>query len=246
MRIFTGSILLISLIGCESDLRVRTSETACQGPSCDPSVTTVPDGGPATQSPNEDKHTKATKLSSEDCLDPDLTKVPSDVFLTLCNGESAQGSLDLSLLSPQNIKSGITIGGVEGTAPLEAHVDCSADGAFGCVNDGVNFKAMAVAGLQASNIRFGVSIAGVNGSVIEKPADCGADGVVGCVTTASYKSADVNAIIAADLKSGKTIAGISGSIANCSDGGVGCYVVGPTFVATASGTTFSLVISNPV
>ncbi|MGE0171131.1 MAG: DUF1566 domain-containing protein, partial [Oligoflexales bacterium] len=84
----------------------------------------------------------------------------------------------------------------------------------------------------AANIKTGITIAGVAGSVVEEShSNCSTDGTTGCVTVAGYKSADMTKAIAANIKTGITIAGVAGSVveeshSNCStDGTTGCVTV---------------------
>ncbi|MGE0172685.1 MAG: DUF1566 domain-containing protein, partial [Oligoflexales bacterium] len=84
----------------------------------------------------------------------------------------------------------------------------------------------------ATNIKSGVTIAGVAGSVTEEShSSCSSDGAVGCVTVAAFKSAKMADAIATNIKSGVTIAGVAGSVteeshSSCSsDGAVGCVTV---------------------
>lgn len=150
------------------------------------------------------------KLSADDCVDPDLAKVQNDVSMTLCNGELAQGQLEL---------------------PSE----CAADGGVGCVTTDA-FKAADMNLAVAANIKSGATVAGVTGSSVEAPAVCSADGGVGCVTTSAFKAADMANAAAANIKSGVTLAGVAGSYAgstpSCTaDGEMGCIVMGPAFKA---------------
>lgn len=206
----------------------------------------------------------------------------------------------LSNFSDANIESGITIAGVAGSATLENHVNCSTDGATGCIatasypsadasvagnikngvvlagvtggypsglypltgasagvtdlpafsattggasyewfaSDGTHltgsiegdesvvpgtstqtlnvglYRSVAVSGdadLVASNIKTGINIFGVAGSVIPSAGDCSANGEVGCVTTAAFKAADLSNLVSGNIKNGVTIAGTAGT-----------------------------------
>ncbi len=76
--------------------------------------------------------TTALKLADPDCLDPDLTRIPNDEILTLCDGTVALGSLDLGNLLAENVKSGVVVGGVLGSV-VSAPSKCAGDGIVGCV-----------------------------------------------------------------------------------------------------------------
>src|SRR5690606_38077567 len=83
---------------------------------------------------------EAYKLTAPDCLDPDLSQVPSHVTMMLCDGTIASGQLtinyckedrqegclttaqvpairgsELNKIAPENLKSGVEISGVIGT-----------------------------------------------------------------------------------------------------------------------------------
>jgi len=85
--------------------------------------------------------------------------------------------------------------------------------------------------LVSSNIRSGVTVAGVPGSLVanvEAHVSCGGDGEVGCVTTSRYKAVDTDRISGgANIKVGYMIAGVTGfyngpySACN-SDGQISC------------------------
>jgi hypothetical protein len=112
---------------------------------------------------------RAAKLMADDCVDPDLSLVATGQSITLCDGTQAEGAFDIS-------------------------------------------------NLTAANIKSGVSIAGIDGSVVPSPANCAADGGTGCVATTSYPAANANDLIPANIKKGVTLGGVSGSkrdIKNC-------------------------------
>lgn len=85
--------------------------------------------------------------------------------------------------------------------------------------------------LVSSNIRSGITVAGVPGSLVanvEGHVSCGGDGEVGCVTTSRYKAVDTDRIAGgASIKVGYMIAGVTGfyngpySACN-SDGQISC------------------------
>jgi hypothetical protein len=70
--------------------------------------------------------------------------------------------------------------------------------------------------LTPGNIKSGITIAGVTGTVVPAPADCSSDGQIGCRTTAAFKAANVSSVSAWDLRVGRTLAGVSGFLkTNC-------------------------------
>lgn len=86
----------------------------------------------------------------------------SDNGQTGCLTTTSLKSADLSNLSAEVIKSGITIAGVTGNLVEENHSDCSANGQTGCVTTN-SFKAADLSNLNAGNIKAGASIAGISG-----------------------------------------------------------------------------------
>ena len=182
-------------------------------------------------------------LTADNCADA-ASKVAAGTSF-LCNGVPSVGTLsvpvpctfngetscianglymaaNLSNLSPSNIKSGVSVAGVNGSyAPADAHTDCSSNGQVGCVTTSA-FKAADLSSLLANNIRSGVVVGGITGTlapeahatsgeiIAESHADCTANGQVGCVTTASYKSANLTNLVASNIKSGVSVAGVTG------------------------------------
>jgi hypothetical protein len=157
---------------------------------------------------------QAFKLTTDDCIDPDLTKLAKGVSLMLCDGTIAEGSYeapvlpDLSNLRAEHIKKGVVIAGVTGSYE-EAQPDLT--------------------GLVAANLKAGVTINGITGTYDNRPADCAANGATGCVATQSYKAADLQMLAASNVKSGVTIAGVLGTFngatapSDCTGNGqVGC------------------------
>ena len=172
----------------------------------------------ATQPATVANDNRAFKLSSDECIDPDLTKLHTGVKLMLCNGTIAQGtysppvaeshkncssygeigcittesnkSTDLTGLVSANIRKGITIGGVTGTLVEDTH-DLS--------------------NLKAENIKENITIDGVTGTVRpEGHTECTANGESGCVATTTYKATDNTNLTAENIRSGTVIAGITG------------------------------------
>jgi hypothetical protein len=78
-----------------------------------------------------------------------------------CSTNETFVAADLSLLLPENIRSGVTVAGVTGTFS-DRPSDCIENGQEGCVSTGL-FKAADLSGLLPSSIRYGRSIAGVTG-----------------------------------------------------------------------------------
>ena len=131
--------------------------------------------------------------------------------------------------------------GTKNCAAAEATPKCTADAQVQCIVDGNGFVAASLVNLQASNIKSGVIIGGVQGTVQEAPAACLNDGSSNCVVDGTtFKAAKLSNISSADLQIGKTIAGISGSASprpqDCSGNGQqSCVATGTYFAGTACG-----------
>lgn len=138
-------------------------------------------------------------------------------------------SASSALLLPGNIRAGISLGGVTGnypssTSPLvgsnattdltDALFDTAVRGAAAFEwfdSTGARHSRAGDTNLVASNIRTGIDILGVTGTVVEIPNVCNGDGQVGCVTSLSYKSANMASVTAGNVRSGVTIAGVTGT-----------------------------------
>ncbi|MGE0171339.1 MAG: DUF1566 domain-containing protein [Oligoflexales bacterium] len=70
---------------------------------------------------------------------------------------------DISTLSATDIKSGVDIAGITGSAIFETHRDCSSDGTIGCAAT-AGFKAADITLVTPGKVRSGIIIAGVSGS----------------------------------------------------------------------------------
>jgi hypothetical protein len=109
-----------------------------------------------------------------------------------------------------NIPSGISLFGIAGSANVEIHSDCNADGVVGCVTTAA-YRSADAADTLATNIKVGVTIAGVAGSVTqESHSDCSSDAEIGCVTVGAFRAVDMNYVSAGTIKDGIVIAGITG------------------------------------
>jgi hypothetical protein len=122
---------------------------------------------------------------------------------------------------------------------------CSENGSIGCVTT-ETYKAADLTNLSASNIKSGVTIAGVTGTVTQSPGDCWASGQQGCVANGSYfagtmclggdsncflddfgglKAINYSSILtnASNIRSGVTISDVTGTLGDCSANAVtGC------------------------
>jgi hypothetical protein len=119
----------------------------------------------------------------------------------------------------KKVVTGRTVGGVSGDAGAPA--DCD-DGETDCVVRSPLAPATATE-LSPANIREGVTLAGVAGTLRPAPAACATDGAIDCVATATYPAAALANASPADIKIGKTIAGVAGALTTCAaDGATGC------------------------
>jgi hypothetical protein len=126
---------------------------------------------------------------------------------------------------------------------------CSENGSIGCVTT-ETYKAADLTNLSASNIKSGVTIAGVTGTVTQSPGDCWANGQQGCVVNGSYfagtmclgndsncfiddfggptnllKAVNYSSILtnASNIRRGVTISDVTGTLDDCSANAVtGC------------------------
>lgn len=157
------------------------------------------------------------------CTDPDVSKLLSGVTFMKCDGTTGTGTLlvpavipqpDLSLLTPGNLKLGVTVANVTGTYAGAAQPDLSLltpanlkqgvtiNGVAGTLVPSPNLSL-----LTASNLKQGVTINGVNGTVVPSP--------------------DLTLLTAGNLKSAVVINGVTGTLlpapAACSaNAQVGC------------------------
>ncbi|MGE0172307.1 MAG: DUF1566 domain-containing protein [Oligoflexales bacterium] len=130
-----------------------------------------------------------------------------------------------------NIATGVDIFGTVGNAGLEAHINCTADGAVGCVTTN-SYKSANMTFAVATNIKSGATIAGIGGSVLqESHTDCTSDGATGCITSESFKAADMAVALDSNIRMGTTIAGVAGIVTNSY---TNCNTDGQTACVTSS------------
>lgn len=122
----------------------------------------------------------------------------------------------------------------EEDGPSQIYQDCATDGEVGCITTS-NFKAARVDNFSSNDIRSGVTVAGVAGSLSGAPSSCSSDGEVGCLASATFPAVDKAAKLTAQaskIRSSLTIAGVAGSLSDCgADGDGACYVDGSAFKA---------------
>ena len=141
-------------------------------------------------------------------------------------GKKSCGGPDLSALTSDVLKTGVSVAGVSG-ALVPAPALCTSNGQVGCVTTAV-FKAADLSNLAATNIKTGVVIAGITGGYSGVSiSDCSSDGEINCRAIATYKAIDMTKISGSNIRSGITIAGITGQfpsyafpLSYAGDGGV--------------------------
>lgn len=139
---FCVAVLLTFATGCNSKLKViagkqigTKSVDLNKVENTDESENNLENDSPI----DTDQTNIPAKLSTANCVDPDLSMVAHGVQLTLCNGAIGVGTF----LAPSL---------------------CTNDGEDNCIIQGPVLQAVATSSLQPQNIRNGVTIAGVVGS----------------------------------------------------------------------------------
>jgi hypothetical protein len=135
--------------------------------------------------------------------------------------------------SPEQLVKGVmlTCHGTQiaGTAALTTYVPCSADGQSGCIATS-QFKAADTSAVHADDIRQGVTIAGVAGTMAQSapstPA-CVIDGDTNCKVSGNLVAADTTGaakkIVAGEILAGLSGEGVLNPAADCaSNAQVGC------------------------
>ena len=148
---------------------------------------------------------------------------------------SSSGGLVLVLLAqltPANLKSGVTMANVTGQYPSATYPlpdvtttdlttlnsQLASNAAFEWWNSaGTKYVSAGSSLLAASNIKTGVTIAGVLGTYDNMPATCSTENQTGCVVNgSSLLLASSSTLTAGNIKSGITIANVTGQYPNAS------------------------------
>ena len=151
-------------------------------------------------------------------------------------------------LKPENIRAGVTLAGVVGTAVID-YPACSQTLKTNCITS-ASFPAVVTAGL-AEKVATGLTLAGVTGTAaVETSSPCAADGQTSCLTTSDYPAA-VRSGLAAKVVSGHTVAGVAGTAVeqrpDCSaDGQLGCATTGTYPAAQTTGLAAKVISGNTV
>ena len=133
------------------------------------------------------------------------------------------------------VLSGQLVAGIIGSAAAASNLADCAPGGTDCIARSP-LVGMNPASVSAGDIRAGVSIAGITGSLLPRPGDCSSDGETGCVAVSAFKAANMASVLAGNIKSGVTIAGVGGNVtpspaACAADGAGSCVVDGTTYKA---------------
>ena len=162
--------------------------------------------------------------------------------------DQTDNSLPILITEPANVCIGISYidrngdaqTGTKNCAASASVPTCSADAQIKCIVDGNGFIAASVSTLQAGNIKSGVVIGGVLGSVQESPASCLNDGSGNCVVDGvNYKAAKLSNFDGAKILVGTMIAGVSGNVTLPAAGKV---LTGNTYGVSGNGSTGTLTI----
>lgn len=163
-----------------------------------------------------------------------------------CYALTSYPSVQKSLINASKVRSSLSIGGVTGTL-----ANCAAD-ASNCflptyASTTQPLKAIDYSSILAANIKSGSTIAGIAGSLIQRPANCASENETACVASTTYPSVDKVTLNAqkANIHSSLSIAGITGTMPSCTaNAEVSCFATA-TFPAmekapvTAAAAKFS-------
>lgn len=155
---------------------------------------------------------------------------------------SSYDSADLSNLSSNNIKSGITINGVLGNIQLPNPNDVSDGVSFGAPADLLtgNFVSPAISNV-AAGVQYGPTGSLITGTAsVESHSNCTADGEINCVTTATFLPTD-SSTLASKLLSGQTVGGIGGNVSLPS---AGVVLSGTNYGVSGTSLTGTLTLPN--
>jgi hypothetical protein len=86
--------------------------------------------------------------------------------------------------------------------------------------------------LTPANIKAGVSVFSVSGTLQPRPNDCASDGATGCVAVTTFKAVQMSKLTSGMIRSGQTIGGVLGTF------GPSCTADGAQNCLVASGSMF--------
>lgn len=211
--------VLLSIMGCDEEQQVGTQVPVSPRSEQRETEQRPVDGERKTA--ENTNPTVSTTREPSDNVDGDIGTVDaaSDTVNSSALKLTAENCIDPNL---NEVKAGVQLMLCDGTVATGTLV----------VSDPVVLPDLT--NLTAGNIRAGVTINGISGTLVEENhGACSGNNQTGCVTSATYRSADLSNLMAQNIKSGVTVAGVSGSLVE--EGHSDCSANGQTgCVATAS------------
>jgi hypothetical protein len=155
------------------------------------------------------------KVSQDACVDPDLAKLAASETIMLCDGTLAVGLLtlqDCTSSGQTGCLANEAFPAASAAGVAKSRPPCAKDGEVGCVT-GSDFKAAKVTTVSPADIRQGVTVAGVTGTLTPTDAlpDCAANLSVDCVATSAYRAADLTNLTPDNIRNGVNVAGTVGA-----------------------------------
>jgi hypothetical protein len=162
---------------------------------------------------------------SADQLKPQLVTVGQEGELSHVRLPASNGRLDVPFFSgnPEDLcegtkffyKSGSLQDGKKDCSPKKKSTQqpiapCQEDGKANC-RATKDFPAIDISTIRAGQIRAGITIAGVQGTLQGAPVVCSKDGETGCLVAFSLQALDTSLIAPGHIRRGVSIAGISGT-----------------------------------
>jgi hypothetical protein len=229
--LFWAAALLICAIsfGCESKIEVEkvdATKTAASATALKP-ITAIPGDvvtirGIGFKSNRQKNFVKITNSNGDEITAPATVMsdteatfvMPEGVGLGLTsvviesNGKQLTGPMSFVANLADNALP-ILIDDAAEICSTKQYIDKNGDIQTGIKN--CSGSTIDLSNLTAGNIKSGVTINGVTGTLTPAPANCSTDGATGCVTTSSFKAANMTNVTAGNIKSGVTIAGQLGA-----------------------------------
>ena len=154
----------------------------------------------------------------------------------------ADGAYPLITADASKLCSDITYYSAEGKVTKGTR-NCTATGTSGAGSTeggsgGSGSSSLDLSNLKPENIRLGVSVAGVTGTLVPAPADCASDGADACVVVGPLFAAALTTGAESKILAGQTLAGVSGNVTLPSAGNV--RVAGGAYGAAGTAITPTL------
>lgn len=215
------SVLAAGLTGVAAAIPADCSsdgQGGCKSIAAFPAIDKV-----STLTPLRSKYSSSLTIGGVSGLMNDCASEGVEGCSTVSNFPAVDKSVKLTA-GASSIRSNLTLAGVTG-----ALSNCSSDGSSSCFAEGTVTKAARLANFTAADIKSGLSIASVSGTLILIPGNCGSDAQMNCVTISNYPALDkINNLQngASKVRSNLTIQTKTGSMPNCAvDGATACYSV---------------------